>query len=177
MNTPVHQSYINKGAMLSLKNMFKGVKSLLNKYNSAKKKDTKDKYYEEIKTKLDTQNINRVFKEDLVRQKQEEKQRKKQRKELQKKLNAALKQQKKLNKERAKQNAKLEKMKKQQTLSNRLLSNNERDLLIWRKKTQALDQEELNLTKNLRMTRRNEFVEKGMPINTVGILRKAREIK
>ena len=61
--------------MLRLQNMFKGVKTLLTKYNKAKKQDTKVKYYEEIKSKLDTQHINKIFKEDLVRQKQEQKER------------------------------------------------------------------------------------------------------
>ena len=68
---------------------------------------------------MDTQNINRVFKEDIQRQKQEQKVRSK----LQKNLEISIKQQDKLEKERARQDAKLKKMSEQQTLSDRLLSN------------------------------------------------------
>ena len=73
--------------MKSLKNMFRGVQTLPTKYNKAKKQETKDKYYQEIKDKLDTQEIDKVFKEDLRKQKNEQKQRK----QLQKKLDAAVK--------------------------------------------------------------------------------------
>ena len=104
--------------MLQLKKMFSGVQSLLTKYNNAKKKETKDKYYEEIKTKLDEQHVERVFKEDLQREKNEQKQRK----QLQKKLDATLKRQNKLERERARQDAKLKKIESQQALANRLLS-------------------------------------------------------
>ena len=129
--------------MLRLRDMFHGVKTLLGKYNKAKKQETRDKYYGEIKTKLDTQQINKVIKEDLKKQKQ--------RKQLQKKLDAAVKRQGKLDKERARQDKKLKKLREQQELSSRLLSKEERDLLLRRKYNQALTQEELNkINKKLR---------------------------
>ena len=126
--------------MLQLKNMFRGIQTLLGKYNKAKKQETKDKYYGRIKEKLDTQNINKLVKEDIQRQKQ--------RKQMEKRLKAAQKQQRKLEKERARQDAKLKKLRKQRDLANRLLSDDERNLLIRRKNTQALDQSELKSTKN-----------------------------
>ena len=72
--------------MQSLKSLFKGVQILLNKMNNSKKQETKNKYYQEIKDQLDTQNINRVFKEDLLRQKQEQKVRTKLQKNLEKSI-------------------------------------------------------------------------------------------
>ena len=133
--------------MKSLKKMFSGVQSLLNKYNAAKKQETKDKYYEEIKTRLDTQNINRVFKEDLQRQNNEQKARTK----LQKKLNATLKRQDKLEKERTRQDTRLKRITQQQALSSRLLSNEERNNLLVKKYSQALDLDELRrINKKLR---------------------------
>ena len=133
--------------MLQLQNMFRGVKTLLSKYNNSKKQETKDKYYEEIKTKLDTQHIDKVFKDDLKKQQNEQKQRK----QLQKKLDAAVKRQGKLDRERARQDKKLKKLREQQELSSRLLSDEERNLLLRRKYTQALDQSELNkINKKLR---------------------------
>ena len=125
--------------MLSLKKMFSGVQTLLGKYNKAKKQETRDKYYDEIKTKLDTRQIDKVFKEDLERQKNEQKQKK----QLQKKLDAALKRQKKLDKERARQDTRLRRISRQQVLSSRLLSDDERKNLLIRKYNQALSQEEL----------------------------------
>lgn len=82
--------------MLSLKKMFKGVQTLLTKMNSAKGQETKDKYYGEIKEKLDEQNINRVFKDDLKRQKKEQKERARQDKVLKKRLEDTIKHRKKV---------------------------------------------------------------------------------
>ena len=78
--------------MKSLKSLFTGVQTLLSKMNKARKQETKDKYYQEIKEKLHAQNTTRLWKEYLQHQKQQQKQRK----ELQRKLNAALKRQNKL---------------------------------------------------------------------------------
>ena len=145
--------------MLQLKNMFHGVKTLLSKYNKSKKQETRDKYYNEIKTKLDTQQVDKVFKEDLKRQKQEQKQRK----QLQKKLDAAVKRQGKLEKERARQDKKLEKITREQTLSSRLLSEGERNNLLIQKYNQALTRDKLKeINKKLRddkleQARRNKF--------------------
>ena len=133
--------------MLQLKNMFRGVKTLLSRYNKARKQQTKDKYYEEIRTKLDNQHVDKVFKEDIQRQKQGENQRK----QMEKRLKAALKQQRKLEKERVRQDAKMKKLRKQQELSSRLLFKEERNLLLRRKYNQALDQGKLNkINKKLR---------------------------
>ena len=127
--------------MLSLKKMFSGVQTLLSKMNRAKTQGTKDKYYQEIKEKLDTQNINRVFKEDLLHQEKEQKERAKKERILQKNLEKSINRQKKLEKERARQDAKLKKMSEQQTLSARLLSDEERNQLLRRKYTQALNED------------------------------------
>ena len=133
--------------MLRLKNMFSGVKTLLGKYNKAKKQETRDKYYEEIKVKLDTQHVDKVFKEDLKRQKNEQKQRN----QLQKKLDAVVKRQGKLERERARQDKRLKNITKQQALSSRLLSDAERNNLLIKKYNQALSQEELRkINKKLR---------------------------
>ena len=138
---------INKGTMLQLKNMFKGVKTLLTKYNSSKKKETKEKYYNEIKDKLDTQHVDKVFREDIQRPRQGEKQRK----QIENRLKAAQKRQRKLENERVRQDKKLTKLEEQRRLSNRLLSDEERNLLMRRKNTQALGQDELNkINKRLR---------------------------
>ena len=162
--------------MLQLKKMFSGVQSLLNKMNKAKKQETREKYKAEIGKKLDEQNINRVFKEDLARQKQQEKQRK----HLKKKLDAALKRQDKLNKERARQDAKLKKLREQRELSSRLLSNDERNLLLRRKYTQALDQDELNkINKKLRDDKLEQLRRKKYNLDSVekmhGRMRKLNE--
>ena len=125
--------------MQSLKKMFSGVQGLLGKYNRAKKQETRDKYYEEIKTKLDTQHIDKVFKEDLKRQNNEQKQRI----QLQKKLDAAVKRQGKLERERARQEKRLRNISKKQAQSSRLLSDAERNNLLIKKYNQALTQEEL----------------------------------
>ena len=133
--------------MQSLKNMFKGVQTLLSKYNKAKKQETKDKYYNEIKMKMDSQQINKVFKEDLKRQKQGQKERR----NLQKKLDAAVKRQEKLEKERARQDKKLKNLSKKRTQSSRLLSDAERNNLLIKKYNQALTREELQqINKKLR---------------------------
>ena len=125
--------------MLSLKKMFSGVQGLLGKYNRAKKQETRDKYYNEIKTKLDTQQIDKVFKDDLKRQNNEQKQKK----QLQKKLDAAIKRQGKLERERARQDKRLENLSKQQAQSSRLLSDAERNNLLIKRYNQALTQDEL----------------------------------
>ena len=121
--------------MLQLKNMFHGVKTLLTKYNKAKKQETRDKYYNEIKTKLGTQHIDKVFKEDLKRQKQQN--------ILRKKLHAVVKRQGKLERERARQDKRLEKISKKQVQTSRLLSDAERNNLLIKKYNQALSQDEL----------------------------------
>ena len=145
--------------MLSLKKIFSGVQSLLGKYNKAKKQETRDKYYNEIRTKMDTQQINKVFKEDLRRQNNEQKRWK----QLQKKLDAAVKRQGKLERERARQDKRLKNITKEQALSSRLLSDAERNNLLIRKYNQALSQEELRkINKKLRddkleYTRRKKF--------------------
>ena len=99
--------------MIQLKNMFRGVKTLLTKYNNSKKQETKDKYYQEIKDKLDTQQIDKVFKEDLKKQKSEQKQRN----ILQKKLDAAVKRQGKLERETARQDKRLKNISKEHASS------------------------------------------------------------
>ena len=63
---------------------------------------------------------------------------------MQKKLDASIKHRQKVEKERSQQDAKLRKLKEQHALSDRLLSEDERNLLLRRKYTQALDEDELN---------------------------------
>ena len=129
--------------MQSLKNMFHGVKTLLTKYNNAKKQETRDKYYSEIKMKMDSQQINKALKEQKKEQKQ--------RKQLQKKLDAAVKRQGKLERERARQDKRLKNLSKKQAQSSRLLSEGERNNLLIQKYNQALSREELQkINKKLR---------------------------
>ena len=129
--------------MLQLKNMFHGVKTLLTKYNNAKKQETRDKYYNEIKMRMDSQQINKALKE----QKREQKERK----QLQKKLDAAVKRQGKLERERARQDKRLKNLSKKQAQSSHLLSEGERNNLLIQKYNQALSREELQkINKKLR---------------------------
>ena len=145
--------------MLQLKKMFSGVQNLLGKYNKAKKQETRDKYYNEIKTKMDTQQITKVFKEDLKKQKNEQKLRN----QLQKKFDAAVRRQGKLERERARQDNRLKNISKEQALSFRLLSSAERNNLLIKKYNQALTQEELRKINRklkddkLEQTRRKKF--------------------
>ena len=133
------QICINKGAMTSLTNLFKRMKSLLYKISSVKKVGTKEKYQEQLQ-RVNEGIVNMSWGQDLERQEKQERSRAA---ILQKKLNAALKRQKKMDIERKKQNSRLEKLEKQQALSRRLLSTDERDLLLQRKYSEAQSPDEL----------------------------------
>lgn len=130
--------------MKSLTNLFKSMKTTLNKIEAAKQKKTKEKYQDELQKNLDDALNKESCKQDLERQRREKKIHDKQEKELQKKLRETDKRQKKLDYERRQQDAKFKKLKKQQELSSRLLLEAERDRLLIRKYTHALSSEELN---------------------------------
>ena len=72
------------------------------------------------------------------------KERAREEKVLKKKLENSIKHRKKVEKEKSRQDAKLKKIREQQALSNRLLSEDEKNLLLRRKYTHALDEAELN---------------------------------
>ena len=126
--------------MKSLTNLFKRTKSLLNKISSVKKVETKQKYQEQLQ-KVSEEIVDKSWAKDLEHQK---KQQRSCGAILQKKFNAALKRQKKMDIERKKQNSKIQKMEKEKSLSNRLLSTDERNLLIKRKYAEAHNPDELS---------------------------------
>ena len=152
--------------MKSLTNLFKSVNTLLNKIDTSKRKETKDKYQEQLQQKLENAITDESWKQDLIRQKQEENNCAAQKKSLQKKLRDTLKNQKKMDYKRKRQDAKFKKLKEQQALSKRLLSDDERNLLLRRKFSQALSNDELSeINKKLsddkkEQTRRKKLVKK-----------------
>ena len=89
--------------------------------------ETKNKYQQELNKRLEDAITNRVWKQDEQQQQRQQKERVAQEKILKQKLSAALKRQKKLDYERRRQDARFKKLKEQQTLSARLLSDDERN--------------------------------------------------
>ena len=75
--------------MKSLINLFKTMKTLLNKVSDAKKVETKKKYQEELQHKLDDAITDRSWKQDLKEQEQKFNERAHQEKVLKKKLNVS----------------------------------------------------------------------------------------
>ena len=125
--------YNNKGMMNNLAKAFKGFNTLLNKIQDAKRPETKKKYEDLLRRKIDatsekTRKTNLLMQER--REKTERKMEEKRQKRLQKQLNAALKRQKKLERERKIQDAKFKKLRKEQELKSRLLSDEEISSII-----------------------------------------------
>ena len=107
--------------MNSLVKIFRGFRTLLNKIGAVKRPETKKKYQDELKRKMDAslekQRINTLLIQERRRRLEE--------KRFQKELNAAIKKQKKLERERKMLDSKFKGLKKKQELKSRLMTEEE----------------------------------------------------
>lgn len=143
--------------MKSLTNLFKSIKTMLNKIDSAKRPNTKVKYQEKLQKKLTDVVNDRSWKQDLLKQNREAKEHAFE----EKRLRDAVKNQKRFDYERRRHSAKFRKLRQQQDLSKRLLSEGERSLLLRRKFTQGLSSDELNeINKRLLDNKREQIRQK-----------------
>ena len=122
-----------------MNNLVRGFKTLIQKIEAAKRPQTKQRYQEELRRKMEA-NLKRVWNDDLLLQERRAERRVV---NLQKQLNAALKRQRRFEKVKKAMDNKFKKLKEQQTLSARLLSDDERGLLKRRKYSQVLSSDEL----------------------------------
>ena len=113
-----------------------GLKSLLIKFWNAVRPATQRKYIEQLERKVD----------DALEKNTREIQKNNQRKEkrLQKQLDAALKRQVRLERERRRQDGKFKKLRKEQELSSRLLTPEEKLSLLGRVDTEPLSEQQRN---------------------------------
>lgn len=107
--------------------LVRGFKTLLKKIEAAKCPQTKQKYQDELKRKMEI-SLEKAWSNDLLLQKKRlERRQKKREANLQKQLNAAIKRQKKLERERKIMDDKFKRLKKEQELKSRLMSEEELD--------------------------------------------------